>query len=155
DLDIGAIQSADGDGTNVEIRDAVGDENFFLFGLTVDQIEEQRATYDPQAIINSDPDFSRVMALLESGHFNRFEPGVFDSILHAIKNPHDPWMTAADFRSFIDAQEQVATTYSQRDLWTAMSIRNTAASGTFSTDRTIKNYNDDIWRLNAVTPLAP
>ncbi|ANO51746.1 glycogen/starch/alpha-glucan phosphorylase [Woeseia oceani] len=151
----GAITIGTLDGANVEIREAVGDENFFLFGLTVEQIEAQRATYNPQEIIASDADFARVISLLESGHFNRFEPGVFDSILHAIRDPHDPWMTAADFRSFIDAQERVAKSYSQRDLWTAMSIRNTAASGTFSTDRTIKNYNDDIWRLDTVTPLAP
>jgi glycogen phosphorylase len=148
----GAVTIGTLDGANVEIREAVGEENFFLFGLTVDEIAATRANYDPAAIIAGDPDFQRVMALLESGHFNRFEAGVFDSILHAIRDPNDPWMTAADFRSFIDAQERVATAYRDQQHWTAMSIRNTAASGGFSTDRTIRNYNDDIWRLQPVTP---
>lgn len=150
----GAVTIGTLDGANVEIRDAVGENNFFLFGLTVQQIEERRSNYDPQAIIAADPDFTRVMSLLESGHFNRHEPGVFDSVIRAIRSPHDPWMTAADFRSFVDAQKQVEESYRNRDLWTAMSIRNTAASGIFSADRTIENYNDEIWRLEAVSPLA-
>ncbi|MGB5246037.1 MAG: glycogen/starch/alpha-glucan phosphorylase, partial [Woeseia sp.] len=129
------------DGANVEILEAVGAENFFLFGLTVDQLEEMRRTYDPQQIIAKDKDLHSVMSLLDSGHFNRFEPGIFDSVLAAIRNPHDPWMTAADFRAFIDAQKLAADAYRNTEHWTAMSILNTAASGRFSTDRTMQNYN--------------
>ncbi len=150
----GAVTIGTLDGANVEIRDAVGEDNFFLFGLTVDEIAETRSHYDPQAIIASDPDFARVIKLLESGHFNRFEPGIFNSVLHAIRNPDDLWMTAADFRSFVDAQQQVAEAYLDRERWTTMSIRNTAASGGFSADRTIQNYNDDIWRLKPVALLT-
>ena len=87
------------------------------------------------------------MFLLESGHFNLFEPGIFNDILASIKSPHDPWMTLADFRSFIDAQQEVASTYQDRDRWLRMSIMNTACSGFFSTDRTMKEYNDEIWKL--------
>ena len=87
------------------------------------------------------------MRLLELSHFNQVEPGIFDDIINSLKDPHDPWMTLADFRSYIDAQQQVATAYKNREQWTRMSILNTAASGFFSTDRTISDYNDDIWKL--------
>lgn len=148
----GAITIGTLDGANVEIREAVGDENFFLFGLTVEQIAELKPQYDPQSIIEKDKDFTRVMNLLESGHFNPDEPGVFDGIIRAIRDHHDQWMTAADFRSFIDTQSQVATAYQDADSWTRTSILNTAASGRFSTDRTIRDYNDEIWRLEPVQP---
>ena len=93
-----------------------------------------------------------VMSLLECGHFNQLEPGVLDPIILSIRNPHDPWMTAADFRSYIDAQERAAAAYRDRERWIRMSILNTARSGYFSSDRTIAEYNRDIWRL---TPIAP
>ena len=138
------------DGANVEIREAVGAENFFLFGLTVDQIDEMRGHYDPQSIIDSDEDFKRVMDLLDSGHFNRFEAGLMDGITQAIREPADLWMTAADFRSFVDTQSIAAQTYADESRWTKMSILNTASSGFFSTDRTMQDYNDDIWHLQPV-----
>ena len=92
----------------------------------------------------------RVMHLLESGHFNRFEAGLMDSITQSIRESADLWMTAADFRSYVDAQVAAAATYSDKVRWTKMSILNTAASGYFSTDRTMRDYNDDIWRLEPV-----
>jgi starch phosphorylase len=146
----GAITIGTLDGANVEIREAVGEENFFLFGLTVDEISELRGHYDPQAIIEADEHFSRVMRLLESGHFNRFEPNVFDPVIQAIREPADLWMTAADFRSFVDAQAAAGEAYKDRDAWTRMSILNTASSGRFSTDRTMRDYNDDIWKLEPI-----
>ena len=146
----GAITIGTLDGANVEIREAVGADNFFLFGLTVDEISELRGQYDPQAIIAADEDFSRVMKLLESGHFNRFEPGIMDSIIQSIREPADLWMTAADFRSFIDAQASAAELYKDRDRWTKTSILNTASSGRFSTDRTMRDYNDEIWKLDPI-----
>ena len=146
----GALTIGTLDGANVEIREAVGAENFFLFGLTVDQIEAMRGQYDPQAIIEADEDFKRVMDLLDSGHFNRFEPGLMDDITQAIREPADLWMTAADFRSFVDAQVTAADVYADAKQWTRMSILNTAASGQFSTDRTMRDYNDDIWHLEPV-----
>jgi glycogen phosphorylase len=94
------------------------------------------------------------MQLLESGHFNQFEPGIFDPILQAITSPDDPWLTAADFAGFVAAQREVAAAYRDQERWTRMSILNTAASGKFSTDRTIAEYNREIWKLEAVAPLA-
>lgn len=138
------------DGANIEIREEVGDENFFLFGLTAEEVEQRRNGYNPDAIIAADPDLARVMGLLESGHFNHFEPALFDPIIKAIRSPHDPWLVAADFRSYVDAQERAAAAYRDRDGWIRMSILNVAASGKFSTDRTMREYNAEIWKLPTV-----
>ena len=143
----GAVTIGTLDGANVEILDAVGEENFFLFGLTVEEIRALRPSYDPRAIVAADPDFSRVLDLLQSGHFNRFEPGIFDSLIQSMLEPADPWMTAADFRSYVDAQQRVGEAFTDTDYWTRMSILNTASSGRFSTDRTMCEYNEDIWHL--------
>ncbi len=151
----GAVTIGTLDGANIEIRDQVGDENFFLFGLTAAGVESLRGHYDPNGLIASDPALREVMNLLESGHFNRFEPGIFDPIIQSIRNPHDPWMTAADFRSYIEAQERAATAYRDRERWTRMSILNTAHSGRFSSDRTILDYNRDIWHLEPIRPRLP
>jgi glycogen phosphorylase len=150
----GAVTIGTLDGANIEILEEVGEENFFLFGLTVDEIETLRPHYDPAAIVAGDEDLRRVMDLLASGHFNQFEPHLFDPLVQAILNPHDPWMLAADFRSFVDAQRRAAAAYRDRERWTRMSILNTAASGRFSTDRTILDYNRDIWRLQQIPPRA-
>ena len=146
----GAITIGTLDGANVEIREAVGEENFFLFGNTVEEIESLRGSYDPLSIIENDNDFQRVMDLLQSGHFNHFEPGIFDSIIQSIKEPADMWMTAADFRSFVDAQDAAGKAYLDKDRWARMSILNSACSGRFSTDRTMRDYNNDIWHLDPI-----
>jgi starch phosphorylase len=147
----GAVTIGTLDGANVEILEAVGEENFFLFGLTVDDIPAYRENYDPQSIIDSDRDFRRVMRLLDNGHFNQFEPGILDDVIAAVRNPGDPWMTAADFRSYLDAQELAGIAYQDCERWTRMSILNSAKSGRFSTDRTMQEYNRDIWHLDKIT----
>ena len=146
----GAITIGTLDGANIEIREEVGEENFFMFGLTSEEVDALRGHYDPQAVIGHDEDLQRVMNLICFGHFNLFEAGLFEPIINAICSPHDPWMVAADFRSFVDAQQRVATAYQDRERWTRMSIINTACSGKFSTDRTINDYNEDIWHLKAM-----
>ena len=150
----GAITIGTLDGANIEIREEVGDENFFLFGLTEEQIEARRAHYDPLEMIGQDEDLQQVMHLLESGYFNQFEPGIFDDLINSIKSQYDPWMTIADFRSYIDTQKRVEDAYRDKDHWTRMSILNCANSGKFSTDRTIGEYNRDIWKLDA-QPVKP
>ncbi|MRR38485.1 glycogen phosphorylase, partial [bacterium] len=146
----GALTIGTLDGANIEIREEVGDDNFFMFGLTAEEVEETRTGYNPGAIIDADTDLGRVMNLLAFGHFNLFEPGIFDPVITAITSPHDPWMVAADFRSYVDAQKEVDAAYRDQERWTRMSIINSAASGKFSTDRTIEEYNEDIWRLQPV-----
>ncbi len=138
------------DGANIEIREEVGEENFFLFGLTEEEVERMRGHYNPQAYIDQDADLQAVMRLLECGHFNQFEPHIFDDVIASIKSPHDPWMTIADFRSYIDAQRRVELAWQNQEQWTKMSILNTAGSGKFSTDRTIADYNREIWKLTPV-----
>jgi starch phosphorylase len=149
----GAVTIGTLDGANIEILEAVGADNFFLFGLTAQEVESQRWRYDPEGIISRDEDLRRIMDLLRSGHFNRFEPGLFDPILQAITSPQDPWMIAADFHSFLEAQRRASLAYQDPEQWTRMSIANTAASGRFSTDRTIAEYAREIWRIEPVTPL--
>jgi len=146
----GALTIGTLDGANIEIREEVGDENFFLFGLTEDEVASLRPHYNPMEMINQDDDLKRVINLLECGHFNQFEPGIFDDVVNSIKSSDDPWMTIADFRSFIDMQKQVEVAYNDQERWTRMSIMNTANSGKFSTDRTIQSYSDEIWGLESV-----
>ncbi len=143
----GAVTIGTLDGANIEIREECGEENFFLFGLTAQEVEERRRDYNPWNIIHSDQDIGRVVHLLETGHFNQFEQGVFDPILHSLTSPHDPWLTIADLRSFIEAQQRAARAYKDVDSWTRMSIINAATSGKFSTDRTMLEYNSEIWKL--------
>lgn len=110
------------------------------------------------AVVNADPrarDWLRVgylpdyrvttMDMLKSGHFNPGEPGIFDPLIASIRNPEDPWMIAADFRSYIDAQRQVSARFADWKGWARMAILNVAGSGPFSSDRTICEYRDDIW----------
>jgi starch phosphorylase len=147
----GALTIGTLDGANIEIREEVGAENFFLFGLTAEEVEQACPHYDPQAIIEDDENLSRVMALLESGHFNAGEPGIFDAIIDSIKGSWDPWMTAADFAGYVEAQQSAARAYRDEANWTRMSVLNTAAAGKFSSDRTIAEYNRDIWKLKPVS----
>lgn len=143
----GALTIGTYDGANIEILDAVGQEHFFLFGLRVEDIPEFRLHNDPNHIIEQDEDLQRVMRLLECGHFNMFEPGLFEPIVRSIRSPLDPWMVAADFRSYVDAQKQVAAAYTDKSNWLRSSILNTAASGYFSSDRTIADYAREIWKI--------
>jgi starch phosphorylase len=137
------------DGANIEILEAVGEENFFLFGLRAEEVEELRGHYRPAAYVEQDHELHEVIDLLSSGHFNNFEPGIFDVILGALLSPHDPWMTLADFRGYVDAQHRVSVAWQDQANWTRLSILNTASSGFFSTDRTMQEYNRDIWRLKS------
>jgi len=144
----GAVTIGTYDGANIEILDAVGKENFFLFGLKAEEVEARRRHYQPDKIIEHDDDLKQVMHLLSCGHFNSFESGIFDEIIESLLSPDDPWLTLADFRAYVDAQQAVALAYQDQVAWDKMSIMNTACSGFFSTDRTMQEYNRDIWKLN-------
>ena len=143
----GALTIGTLDGANIEIRDAVGAEHFFLFGLNAEEVGQLRGHYNPELYIQADHDLARVMDLLQSGYFNAFEPGIFDPIVHAITHPHDPWMVLADFTSYKVKQREAADVWHDQTEWQRLSILNTAASGVFSSDRTIAQYNTDIWHL--------
>lgn len=143
----GALTIGTLDGANIEIREAAGADNFFLFGLTASEVETLRRNYNPDKFINSDSRLKQVIDLIESGLFNQEEPELYSSLLHAIRSPHDQWMTAADFSTYADAQLQVAALYQQPERWAEKSILNTAASAFFSSDRTIRAYASEIWQL--------
>jgi starch phosphorylase len=150
----GALTIGTLDGANIEIREEAGDEHFFLFGKTTEQIAELRRNYNPQTIIDADPDLKRVIALIKSGHFNQVEPGIFDDVVSCLTSWGDYWMICADFADYVRAQREAAEVYRDQDRWTISSIINTAHSGKFSTDRTMREYNRDIWHLDPV-PAVP
>ncbi len=106
-----------------------------------------REDYDPVALIEADPDLKATMALLESGFFNPGEPGLFTPLIDSIRSRHDQWLTAADFRSYIEAQDSVGRLFQNQEQWQRVSVLNTAASGFFSSDRTIRSYAKEIWDL--------
>ncbi len=143
----GAVTIGTYDGANIEILEAVGADNFFLFGLRAEQVESLRHEYHPEHLVEQDADLRDVIDLIRSGHFSLNEPGLFNGLIDSILSPHDPWMVLADFRSYVEAQHQVAVAWQDTERWTQMSIRNTACSGFFSSDRTIQDYNRDIWKL--------
>ena len=147
----GALTIGTLDGANIEIRENAGAENFFLFGLDASEVAELKKDYRPNDIIAADEDIVRIMNLLESGHFNPDNPGLFDLLTSGLRNPQDPWVTIADLRAYIDAQGEVGKAYQDVDHWNQMSILNTAGSGWFSSDRTIQQYADDIWDVRPLS----
>ncbi|WP_100551368.1 glycogen/starch/alpha-glucan phosphorylase [Caedibacter taeniospiralis] len=146
----GAITIGTLDGANVEILEEVGNENFFLFGLKTAEVSALRKHYNPEHFIQNNNDLKQVMDRLESGFFNEEEPNIFDSIIGSLKSPYDPWMTLADFADYLQAQQRAANTFQNKAGWIKMSIINCARSGRFSSDRTIRQYNDEIWKLSPV-----
>ena len=142
----GALTIGTLDGANIEIREKAGADNFFLFGLDAAEVKQTRKAYRPNETIAADPEIRRVMELIEGGHFNRNEPGIFDILTRGLRDSHDQWLTIADFRSYIDAQKRVAKLYQDQEEWSRQSIINVANSGWFSSDRTIQQYADEIWK---------
>ena len=146
----GAITIGTLDGANIEIREKAGDENFFLFGLDAAEVVEAKKDYDPNAIIAADEDINRIMSLLDSGMFCENEPGIFNVLTAGLRSAQDQWLTIKDLRSYIDAQQAVAEAYRDHERWDRMSIANTANSGWFSSDRTIQQYADEIWKVQSI-----
>ena len=146
----GAVTVGTLDGANVEILEAVGEANFFLFGLTVDEVDSVRNGYSPASFIASDRRLRRVFEAFDSGLFDGAEADLIRSVIDAARNPNDPWLTVADLPQYLDAQAEVEEAWLDEERWTRMSILNTANSGRFSTDRTMRDYNRDIWKLEPV-----
>ena len=149
----GALTIGTLDGANIEIREEVGDEHFLLFGNTTEQIAAMRKGYNPQTVIDGNDDLKRVMNLIKSGHFNHVEKGLFDDIIGTLTGWGDYWMVCADFADYVQAQNRAQAWYNDQERWTKSSIINTATSGKFSTDRTMREYNRDIWSLPTVPAL--
>ncbi|MBU1229448.1 MAG: glycogen/starch/alpha-glucan phosphorylase [Proteobacteria bacterium] len=142
----GALTIGTLDGANVEIRERVGAENFFLFGMTTPEVNALKARgYNPWEFYQKDDTLHQVIDLIASGHFSPLQPDLFRPIVDSLLKDGDRWMLLADFRSYVDAQKQVSALYSDRDQWTRQSILNTAGMGFFSSDRSIAEYAEDIW----------
>jgi starch phosphorylase len=146
----GALTIGTLDGANVEIREAVGEENFFLFGLTVDEIPSLRARgYRPRELYESDPELRAVIDAIADGTFSRGDRQLFRPIVDSLVGD-DPWLVSADFRSYLECQARVDEAYRDPERWTRMSILNTARMGRFSSDRSIGDYAREIWRVQPV-----
>jgi starch phosphorylase len=147
----GALTIGTLDGANVEIRDEVGVENFFLFGLTVADVERiQREGYRPADYIGRNDELKAVLELIASGRFSHGDTEVFRPLVESLTY-HDPFLVLADYAAYVDCQDRVAAAWQDTEAWTRMSILNTARSGKFSSDRAIAEYCDDIWNVRPVT----
>jgi starch phosphorylase len=146
----GALTVGTLDGANVEIRDAVGAENFFLFGKTVDEVEALWAGgYRPLDLVEADPRLRATLELIGSGRFADGDASLFQPLLDNLLH-HDPYLLLADFDAYVACQQDVDAAYRQPESWTRMSILNSARSGEFSSDRTIREYATGIWKVDPV-----
>jgi starch phosphorylase len=146
----GALTIGTLDGANVEIRDAAGPENFFLFGLTTDEVRALWASgYRPGAYADADPELRAVLDLIASGTFSPSDPGLFLPLVNSLLY-HDPFVLMADYRSYVECQERVSAAYRDPEQWTRMSILNVARVGGFSSDRSIREYCEKIWNVRPV-----
>jgi starch phosphorylase len=147
----GALTIGTLDGANVEIREEVGDENFFLFGLTAGEVDDvRRAGYRPGACVEGNEDLRGVLDLLADGHFSRGDRDVFSTLVENLRHS-DPFLVLADYAAYVACQERVSEAWRDEERWTRMSILNTARAGKFSSDRAIREYCDEIWHVPAVT----
>ncbi|WP_224248110.1 glycogen/starch/alpha-glucan phosphorylase [Hyalangium gracile] len=143
----GALTLGTLDGANVEIREAVGDENFFLFGLTADEvIARKKAGYRPRDVYNSHQELREAMDLISTGFFSPEDKNLFKPLVDNLLE-EDRYLVMADFDSYMKQQEEVARAYLDHDAWTRKCILNVARAGIFSSDRTIKQYAEEIWRV--------
>ena len=141
----GALTVGTLDGANIEMRSAVGPENFFHFGLTASEVYETKARgYRPGDYLASNEQLRNVIDGLASGEFSRNEQGLFHPLVDSLRS-EDPYMLFADYQSYVDCQDRISAAYTDRDAWARMSILNTARMGYFSSDRAIREYCADIW----------
>ena len=154
---VGALTVGTLDGANVEMRDEVGPENFFLFGLTEQEVEAVKtggyrpADYiDGSKGIDGNDELRAVLDLIASGTFSHGDTEVFRPLVDNLRY-EDPFLLCADYASYVNCQEQVSAAWQDRESWTKMSILNTARSGKFSSDRAITEYCDDIWNVWPLT----
>ena len=154
----GAVTLGTLDGANVEIVEEVGEENAFIFGMSSDEVIdlEKQGGYDPSQLFNTDQDIRQVLMQLINGAYSPNDPEKFRELYNALLidggyNRPDPYFILKDFRSYAEAQKRVETAYRDEKGWARSAILNVACSGKFSSDRTIQEYVDEIWKLDKVT----
>jgi starch phosphorylase len=150
----GALTIGTLDGANVEIREEVGAENFFLFGLTAAEVEDVKARgYRPRDHYDKNAALREVVDFIASGALSGGDPELFRPIVDNLLN-HDPYLLFADYQSYVDAQDRVAALWKDQKAWTRQSILNTARVGKFSSDRSIRDYCERVWKIHA-SPVVP
>ena len=146
----GALTIGTMDGANIEIREEVGEENIFIFGLLADEVVKLKSSgYNPRKYYESNTMLKRVIDMIASDFFNKNEPGIFKSIVDGLLGI-DFYCLLADYQAYIDAQDKVSKLYQNADEWTKMAILNVARVGKFSSDRSIKEYAEKIWKVEPV-----
>jgi starch phosphorylase len=142
----GALTVGTRDGATIEMAEEAGEDNLFLFGLTVEQVEGGRGSYSPYWHYENEPETKAALDLIFSGHFNRSEPGIFDPLRDVLLTGGDYYRHLADLTSYCQAQDRLGALYSDPGAWAQKAILNVASSGKFSSDRTIAQYAAEIWR---------
>jgi starch phosphorylase len=148
----GALTIGTHDGATIEMAEAAGEENFFLFGLTAQQVQESRGWYSPWWHYEHEPETRAALDLIRSDHFSRHEPGAFTPILDALLSGGDRFFHLADLSSYAQAHQQLRNLYLRQEAWIPKVILNIAASGRFSSDRTIAEYASQIWHVKPQPP---
>jgi starch phosphorylase len=141
----GALTIGTRDGATVEMAEAAGEENFFLFGLTANQVVDSRGWYNPHWHYENEPETRAVLDMIFSDYFSRYEPGVFRPLGDVLLNQGDFYMHLADFSTYLEADARLAALYARPEDWAQKAILNVAGSGRFSSDRTIREYATEIW----------
>jgi starch phosphorylase len=143
----GALTLGTRDGATIEMAEEAGEENFFLFGLTADQVAGSKGWYSPGWHYDTDTETRAALDLIFSGYFSQYEPGVFEPLRHALLTGGDHYMHLADLTAYLEADRRLCDLYADPDGWTRKAILNIAGSGKFSSDRTIAEYAADIWNV--------
>jgi starch phosphorylase len=141
----GALTIGTRDGATIEMAEAAGEENFFLFGLTADQVADSRGWYNPHWHYNNEPETRAALDEIITNGFSRYEPGVFETFREVLLTRGDQYRHLADLGSYLDADRQLLDLYANPEGWTRKVILNIAGSGKFSSDRTIAEYAGEIW----------
>ncbi len=148
----GALTIGTLDGANIEIRDAVGPENFFLFGLSAEEVDRLKSTgYAPRSFYESNAELREAIDLIGGGFFSSGDPELFRPLVESLLT-RDDYMLLADYQAYVDCQQRVSDAYRDQNTWTQMSILNSARVGRFSSDRSIREYCREIWNVSPITP---
>ena len=143
----GALTVGTRDGATIEMAEECGEENFFLFGLTADEVASSRGWYRPAWHYEHEPETRAALDLIFSDHFSQNEPGVFNEIRDALLTNGDFYMHLADLTSYLEADRRITELYADPDAWARTAILNVASCGKFSSDRTIAEYAANIWNV--------